>query len=42
MSENQDPAGFRYGLANLKPVSPADNVVLTFPDGATDRRTVEL
>ena len=35
MSDKQDPSsGFRYGLANLKPASPTDNVVLTFPDGA--------
>ncbi|MGN6410939.1 MAG: threonine--tRNA ligase [Nitrobacter sp.] len=35
MSDKNEPAsGFQYGLANLKPVSPADNVTLTFPDGA--------
>ena len=35
MSDKNEPAsGFQYGLANLKPVPPADNVILTFPDGA--------
>ena len=35
MSDKNEPAsGFQYGLANLKPVSPTDNVSLTFPDGA--------
>jgi threonyl-tRNA synthetase len=32
--KNESASGFQYGLANLKPVSPADNVTLTFPDGA--------
>src|SRR6185437_6978694 len=35
MSDKNEPAsGFQYGLANLKPVSPTDNVTLNFPDGA--------
>ena len=35
MSDKTESAsGFQYGLANLKPAPPADNVILTFPDGA--------
>ncbi len=36
MSDHEKPStGFKYGIANLKPVEPQMKVALTFPDGAT-------
>src|SRR5580704_8603048 len=34
MPDSNTPAGFQYGLANLKPVLEPDMIALTFPDGA--------
>ena len=27
-------SGFQYSLSNLRPVTPPENITLTFPDGA--------
>jgi threonyl-tRNA synthetase len=33
--DEKPPRGFKYSIANLKPVEPQMKVALTFPDGAT-------
>ena len=34
MTENPE-SGFKFGLANLKPVDSSSQIKVTFPDGAT-------